>query len=150
MKYVDIHLILLPPQATRTRLQAARNMARLFSRSQYIMHTPISLLWLPASDSVLSSDTLTDRLDQGDALVVPTFAFPRRGNIQTDVFPVDRDGMIDWVDSERMGLLDHHWPLNAGPTSYREWREATEPYLVTEYDYHYGPVYITTKEDHPW
>ncbi|KAI8339172.1 hypothetical protein BC941DRAFT_512395 [Chlamydoabsidia padenii] len=155
-KYVDMHLILLPPQSTRIRLQAARNMARLFSRSHYIMHTPIKTLWLPSFDSVLPPAStlqgapLIDLLDQGNALVVPTFAFPRRANVQTDVYPDDRDGIIEWVDSGRMGLLDHHWSLNAGPTSYNEWREATEPYLVTEYDYHYGPVYITTKEHHPW
>jgi hypothetical protein len=115
------------------------------------MHTPIKLLWLPSHASLVDPSTagLFDRLDEGDAFVVPTFAFPRR-NVQTDVYPTDREGMIEWVDSGRMGLLDYHWSLNAGPTSYLEWRDATEPYLVTDYDYHYGPVYITTKEHHPW
>ncbi|CAO3594141.1 unnamed protein product [Absidia cylindrospora] len=147
-KYVDVHVILLPEHTTRIRLQAARNMARLFSRSPYVMHTPISLIWLPLSLSLAPSSF--ELLDQGHALVVPTFAFPKRNHIQRDVFPTERDGMMEWVDAGRMGLLDHHWPLNAGPTSYSEWREATEPYLVTEYDYHYGPVYITKKDDHPW
>ncbi|KAI8096571.1 uncharacterized protein BX664DRAFT_324290 [Halteromyces radiatus] len=149
-KYVDFHVILLPEHTTRIRLQAARNLARLFSRSQYIMHTPIHVLWLPSSISLSTNTATMERLDQGDALVVPTFAFPRRNNVQTNVFPKDRDGIIDWVDAGRMGLLDYHWPLNFGPSSYDDWRVASEPYLVTEYDYHYGPVYITTKENHPW
>ncbi|KAI8338933.1 hypothetical protein BC941DRAFT_421647 [Chlamydoabsidia padenii] len=148
-KYVDIHVVLLPHQTTHTRLQAARNLARLFSRSNHIMHTPIKVLWLPSHTSLYLS-SLIDGLNQGDAFVVPTFAFPRRNNIQTDVYPTDRDGMIEWVDSGRMGLLDYHWSLNEGPTSYHEWKYATEPYLITNYDYHYGPVYITTKEHHPW
>ncbi|CAO3587828.1 unnamed protein product [Absidia cylindrospora] len=149
-KYVDIHVVLLPEHSTRIRLQGARNLARLFSRSRYVMHTPIKLLWLPSSDSLLADTSLTERMDGGDALVVPTFAFPRRNNIQINVFPMNREGMIEWVEEGRMGLLDYHWPLNAGPSSYSDWRDATEPYLVTEYDYHYGPVYITTKENHPW
>lgn len=151
-KYVDIHVVLQPLRTIRTRLQGARNLARLFSRSHYVMHTPIKVLWLPSHASLLDPSTtgLFDHLDEGDALVVPTFAFPRRNNVQTDVYPTDREGMIDWVDSGRMGLLDYHWSLNAGPTSYLQWRDATEPYLVTDYDYHYGPVYITTKEHHPW
>jgi hypothetical protein len=114
------------------------------------MHTPIKLLWLPSSDSLLADASLTERMNSGDAFVVPTFAFPRRNNIQVNVFPMDREGMVEWVEEGRMGLLDYHWPLNYGPSSYYEWRDATEPYLVTEYDYHYGPVYITTKENHPW
>ncbi|ORZ24134.1 hypothetical protein BCR42DRAFT_316592 [Absidia repens] len=150
-KYVDVHVILLPEHTTRIRLQGARNVARLFSRSPYVMHTPISLLWLSSASSVThASFAVVDLLDQGHALVAPTFAFPKRNHVQRDVFPTERDGMMEWVDAGRMGLLDHHWPLNAGPTSYAEWRQATEPYLVTEYDYHYGPVYITKKEDHPW
>lgn len=93
---------------------------------------------------------LVPYLDRGDALVVPTFVFPKRKHIQLDIFPTDRDGIVEWIEVGRLGLHDHHWPLNAGPTSYHQWKHATEPYLVTGYDYHYGPVYITRNHDHPW
>ncbi|KAI9302351.1 hypothetical protein BJ944DRAFT_167455 [Cunninghamella echinulata] len=150
-RYVDIHVVLVPHlKNTKTKLQGARNLARFFSRSTYIMYTPIHLLYIAPIEL---NDMTKEILDRGDALVVPTFAFPPRTyNKEQDMqsFPTKKDGLIEWANQGRIGILDYHWTINFGPTSYMEWKVANEPYLVTDYDYHYGPVYITTKDNHPW
>ncbi|KAI8061071.1 hypothetical protein BC940DRAFT_310751 [Gongronella butleri] len=154
-QHVDLHIIVQPRGTKRTRLQAGRNLSRLFSRSQYVMHTPIHVLWLPNQAAVANDDTKRQLLDEGDALVVPTFAFPPNRHYQEnpiDTFPTTKEEVINWVDEGQMGLglMDYHWPLNAGPSNYQEWKTSDEPYMLGDFDYHYGPIYITTKENHPW
>ncbi|CAO3633447.1 unnamed protein product [Cunninghamella blakesleeana] len=147
-KYVDIHVVTFPNSHTiKTKLQGARNLARFFSRSTYIMYTPIDLIYI----APIELDPVAQHyLDKGDALVVPTFAFPRRSYIDYTIYPKTKDELIEWANQGKIGILDYHWNLNFGPTNYMGWVEATDPYLVTDYDYHYGPVYIITKENHPW
>ncbi|ORX44766.1 hypothetical protein DM01DRAFT_257990 [Hesseltinella vesiculosa] len=146
--HVDLHVMVQPHGTKRSRLQVGRNVARLFSRSPYVMHTPIRVLWLAP---LTMDDTKRDLLDQGQVLVVPTFAFPpHRYSTEQPSFPTTREQVIEWVDADRIGLMDYHWELNGGPTNYDQWEVASEPYMVVDYDYHYGPIYITTKEDHPW
>lgn len=159
---VDLHLIARPTSGNdgriRTGQQDARNLARLFAHSRYVAHVPVTTLWM--TDLTAAVSTYLDRLDAGDLLIVPTFAFPRANNRKISTVPVGMEEeyhwpttkaeMVEWVDENRMGILDYHWNLNTGPTSYTLWREASEPYLVPTYDYHYSPVYIATRDDHPW
>lgn len=159
---VDLHLIARPTSGNdgriRTGQQDARNLARLFARSRYVAHIPVTTLWMTNLTAAMS--TYLDRLDAGDLLIVPTFAFPKPSNRKIDTiafgmeeeyhWPTNKAEMVEWVDDNRMGILDYHWNLNTGPTSYTLWREASEPYLVPNYDYHYSPVYIATRDDHPW
>ncbi|KAI8393793.1 uncharacterized protein BYT42DRAFT_488413, partial [Radiomyces spectabilis] len=155
-QYVDLHLVIRPdarheefPIFSTGGMQEARNLARLFSRSKYFVAMPVTTLW--TTNLTNAVEEYKDILDEGDVLVVPTFAFPRRHNgmIETS-WPKEREGIIEWVRAGRMGMLDYHWPMNRGPSSWPEWQEAEEAYLVTEYDFHYNPVYIATRDDHPW
>ncbi|KAL0080174.1 hypothetical protein J3Q64DRAFT_1753038 [Phycomyces blakesleeanus] len=175
-KHVDIHLVLRPTQENQPSLggfQEARNIARLFSRSEFVVHVPIKTQWI--SDLAKSVQTYASLLRDGDLLVVPTFAHPAVANIddinglsaansaaaaaaaaiqahapQGFDWPFDKETLLDQVEEGRIGLLDYHWGLNEGPTSYEEWQAADTPYLVTDYSYHYGPVYISTRKGHPW
>ncbi|KAI7886103.1 hypothetical protein K492DRAFT_178273 [Lichtheimia hyalospora FSU 10163] len=159
---VDLHLIARPTSGNdgriRTGQQDARNLARLFARSRYVAHIPVTTLWM--TDLTAATSTYLDRLDAGDLLIVPTFAFPKTSSRKIATiavgmeeeyhWPTTKAEMVEWVDDDRMGILDYHWNLNKGPTSYTLWREAAEPYLLPTYDYHYSPVYIATRDDHPW
>lgn len=153
-RHVDLHLIARPSrtdngaQVVHSSLQEGRNLARLFSRSKYVANMPVTTLWM--TDLTRAIDTYAQKLDQGDVLIVPTFGFPKSRFAVTDTWPTTKPEMVEWVDDKRMGMLDYHWRLNMGPTSYEDWRDATEPYLVPNYDFHYNPVFITTRENHPW
>lgn len=153
-RHIDLHLIARPSrsdngaQVVHSSLQEGRNLARLFSRSKYVANMPVTTLWM--TDLNLAIDTYAQKLDEGDVLIVPTFGFPKSRFAVTDTWPTTKPEMIEWVDDKRIGMLDYHWRLNMGPTSYQDWRDATEPYLVPNYDFHYNPVFITTRENHPW
>ena len=153
-RHVDLHLISRPSrtdngaQVVHSSLQEGRNLARLFSRSKYVANIPVTTLWM--TDLNRAMDAYAQKLDQGDVLIVPTFGFPKSRFPVTDTWPTTKPEMIEWVDDKRIGMLDYHWRLNMGPTSYEDWRDATEPYLVPSYDFHYNPVFITTRENHPW
>ncbi|KAI8149398.1 hypothetical protein BJV82DRAFT_504824 [Fennellomyces sp. T-0311] len=148
-RHVDLHLIVRPSNGdpvVHGGFQDSRNLARLFSRTENVAHVPVTTLWI--SDLTTAAKTYSERLQSGDVLIVPTFGFPK--NAITDEYPTTKSDIVEWVDDKRMGLLDYHWKLNDGPTSYDTWRDAVEPYLVPEYDYHYSPIYIAARDDHPW
>lgn len=155
-RHVDLHLVVRPTaQTTATStgtgagMQEGRNLARLFSRTSTVALVPVTTLWMTPTvkDAVVD---YADLLQNGHVLVVPTFGFPRSKRAVTDVWPTTKADMVAAADQGQMGILDYHWRLNQGPTSYATWREATEPYKLPAYDYHYGPVTIMRRDDHPW
>ncbi|KAI9483372.1 MAG: hypothetical protein EXX96DRAFT_140394 [Benjaminiella poitrasii] len=157
-RHVDIHLVLQPSiqslseNATFTGgYQEARNLARLFSRTDYIALVPVSILWM--TDIQRSFRHHLHLLQEGHLLIIPTFGFPYYNvddEIDHDTLPRDKQTTVEWVEEGKMGLLDYHYELNNGPTSYSTWKEAREPYIVPTYDYQYGPIFISSKTNHPW
>ncbi|KAI8997736.1 hypothetical protein BDB01DRAFT_713634, partial [Pilobolus umbonatus] len=155
-RYVDIHLILQPGGLTENGTviaiggyQESRNVARLFSRTEFIAQVPLSILWI--SDTLQDSvKKYADLLRNGDVLIIPTFGFPNYEGVATDHWPTDKESIVEWVEGGEMGLLDYRYELNNGPTSYVTWKDAKQPYIVPTYHYNYGPIYISTKEGHPW
>lgn len=149
-QHVDLHLLLRPSSRNiHGGYQESRNLARLFSRTEFVVHMPVTALYMTDLEAAVRK--YGDRLRRGDVLVVPTFGFPRTNRaVLFDSWPTTKEEMVAWSDEARIGMLDYHWRLNEGPTSYVTWRQATEPYLVPTYDYHYSPVYIATREGHPW
>lgn len=151
-QHVDLHIVVRPNRqdahgdTIHGGYQDGRNLARLFSRTNVIAYMPVTALWM--TDFSAAASKYAHYLNQGDVLIVPTLAFPRRK--MEDTWPTSKQEAKDWVDQQRMGLADFHWNLNKGPTAVDLWREATEPYQLPKYDYHYSPVYMTTKEGHPW
>ncbi|KAL7320504.1 hypothetical protein PS15m_000390 [Mucor circinelloides] len=154
-RHVDIHLVLQPGGLTESGqviatggYQEARNLARLFSRTNYVALVPVATLWM--TDIAQSFKSHLHLLQAGDLLVIPTFGFPNYEGVDTKSWPMDKQSMIEWVEGGDMGLLDYNYELNNGPTSYSTWKDAKEPYLVPNYDYNYGPIFISTKLNHPW
>lgn len=154
-RHVDIHLVLQPGGLTENGqviatggYQEARNLARLFSRTNYVALVPVATLWM--TDIAQSFKSHQHLLQAGDLLIIPTFGFPNYEGVDTKSWPIDKQSMIEWVEGGDMGLLDYNYELNNGPTSYSAWKDAKEPYLVPNYDYNYSPIYISTKLYHPW
>lgn len=150
-RHVDIHLIFQHQQDEDNHVlgyQKARNMARLFSRTDYVTLVPVHILWLTSIAS--SFKNYIHLLQQGDLLILPTFGFPLLYDQDVNTWPTDKQTIIEWVDSGELGLLDYNYELNNGPTSFSTWKDAKEPYLVPNYDHKYGPIYISTKLNHPW
>jgi hypothetical protein len=152
-RHVDIHLVLQPGGLTEDYrviatggYQESRNLARLFSRTEFVALVPVKLLWLTEIDIKPYHKTLR----KGDLLIVPTFGFPNYDGVETDLWPTDKQSIIESVEEGQMGLLDYNYELNNGPTSYATWKEAKEPYLVPNYDFEYAPIFISTRLNHPW
>ncbi|KAI7908165.1 uncharacterized protein BX663DRAFT_493246 [Cokeromyces recurvatus] len=150
-RHVDLHLVLQPdmnPSSNRMSYQQARNLARLFGRTDYIAFIPVSILWITThiKDSFKDHQSI---LKEGNVLVIPTFGFTFDEQ-QNLTLPIDKQSITEWVEEGKIGLLDEHYELNHGPTSYLHWKEAVEPYLVPTYDTQYGPIYIFSRLNHPW
>lgn len=149
----DIHLIQSPGPAITVLLprNAERNMARLFARSQYVCEMPSNVF--PATDFRRTFETnreiFENLLLQGDMLVVPTFGFTKH---ETDTYtvPYHKARLLELVAEGKIGLLDHHWDLNEGPTDFTKWKEGTTLYAVENYDSHYEPIVIENKNVQPW
>ena len=154
-RHVDIHLVLQPGGLTEdgqvitsSGYQESRNLARLFSRTEFVALVPVQTIWMTEiSESIKKYQHI---LRGGDLLILPTFGFPNYEGVDTDNWPTDKQSMIEWVDEGQMGLLDYSYELNNGPTAYSTWKETKEPYLVPNYDFNYGPIFISTRLHHPW
>ncbi|KAG2229558.1 hypothetical protein INT48_004824 [Thamnidium elegans] len=154
-RHVDIHLILQPGGLTEEgatiatgSYQESRNLARLFSRTEFVALVPVATLWM--TDIMDSIKKYHDILRSGDLLILPTFGFPNYEGVETDLWPIDKQSIIEWVEEGQLGLLDYNYELNNGPSSYGTWKDAKDPYLVPTYDFNYGPIFISTRLNHPW
>lgn len=154
-RYVDIHLILQPGGLTEDgqiiatgSYQESRNLARLFSRTEFVALVPVTTLWM--TDIMETVKKHLTILRRGDLLILPTFGFPNYEGVETDVWPTDKETIVEWVEEGQLGLLDYNYELNNGPSSYVSWKDAKEPYLVPTYDFNYGPIFISTRLYHPW
>lgn len=156
-RHVDIHLVLQPGGLVEEGdeqviaaggYQESRNLARLFSRTEFVALVPVRTIWMTEiADSIKQYLHI---LRKGDILILPTFGFPNYEGVDTDFWPTDKQSIIEWVDEGQMGLLDYNYELNNGPSSYATWKEAKDPYLVPNYDFNYGPIFISTRLNHPW
>lgn len=154
-RYVDIHLVLQPgglredgEVIATDGYQEARNLARFFSRTDYVALVPAATLWM--TDIGNSFKQYLKLLLQGDLLILPTFGFPNYDGVETDEWPMDKQTVVEWVEEGHMGLLDYNYELNNGPSSYSHWKDAKDPYMVPHYDHKYGPIFISTRLNHPW
>ncbi|KAG2200358.1 hypothetical protein INT47_002272, partial [Mucor saturninus] len=154
-RHVDIHLVLqqggLNEQGQMIGTggyQESRNLARLFSRTEFVALVPATTLWL--TDVSESIKKHVDLLRRGDLLIVPTFGFPNYQGVETRLWPIDKQSVIEWVEEGEFGLADYNYELNNGPTSYATWKDAKDPYLLPNYDFNYSPIFVSTRLNHPW
>lgn len=150
---VDVHLVQTPGSAVTVLMprNAERNMARLFARTEFVMEMPSHMI--PATDLRRTLDTNRQIFDtllrSGDMLVVPVFGFASYDS-SAYIMPRQKSRVVELVEENQLGLLDPHWKLNEGPTSYDHWYNATTLYPVEHYDFHYEPIVIESKHVQPW
>lgn len=154
-RHVDIHLVLqqggLDEEGNTIAIggyQESRNLARLFSRTEFVALVPVTTLWLTDVSETIKKHV--DILRSGDLIVIPTFGFPNYEGVETQLWPIDKQSVIEWVEEGQLGLLDYNYELNNGPTSYSLWKDAKDPYLLPTYDFKYSPIFISTRLNHPW
>ncbi|CAO3695256.1 unnamed protein product [Rhizopus stolonifer] len=130
---------------------AERNLARLLSRTDYIMDVPSDMI--PASDLCrtleANKEKIKELLEAGDLLALPTFTFKDK-DVKKEDIPVDKGHLINSLHEDKMALDDKHWKENEGPTDLERWIDANTLYSIDKYEFHYEPVVIESKTVQPW
>ncbi|KAG1454780.1 hypothetical protein G6F55_007424 [Rhizopus delemar] len=150
---VDLHLVRVPGEKPSVLFprNAERNLARLLSRTEYIMDVPSDMI--PASDLRRTLEAnkkkIKELLEAGDLLALPTFTF-REKDVQKEDIPVDKGHLINNLHEGKMVLNDKHWKENEGPTDLDKWIDANTLYSIEKYEFHYEPVVIESKTVQPW
>ncbi|RUP47785.1 hypothetical protein BC936DRAFT_145335 [Jimgerdemannia flammicorona] len=154
-RHADIHLIITPPPPRAVSLahNLDRNLARLFARTEFILFTTPDMV--PATDIRQTirthSKTFHSRLRQGDLFVLPTFVYTADPVAdQRAAIPTAKTTIVDLVAGGQMGLWDSHWKINTGPTCYEQWKDAESVYPVEEYEFHYEPVVVASRDGSFW
>lgn len=150
---VDLHLIRIPGEKLSVLFprNAERNLARLLSRTDYIMDVPADMI--PASDLrrtlEANKEKVKELLEAGDLLALPTFSFKDK-DVQKEDIPIDKGQLINSLHEGKMVLDDKHWKENEGPTDLEKWVDASTLYAIDKYEFHYEPVVIESKIVQPW
>lgn len=152
--HVDIHLYFSPP-ATSPSLALAhnvdRNLARLFARTEFICDVPAGIIPATPIRNTLRTNqrSFLPRLRDGDVFVVPLFTFIEHAAKHVAV-PRTKNSLLSLVSRGLIGLDDKHWELGSGPTDFERWKNMESVYSVKEYEVHYEPVVIQSRNAQPW
>ncbi|GAB5585266.1 hypothetical protein Unana1_00166 [Umbelopsis nana] len=66
------------------------------------------------------------------------------------VIPRTKTRLLQLVESGSMAIEDRHWPIGSGPTDFNKWKTAEMLFPVEEYEFHYEPVVIESRNAQPW
>lgn len=66
------------------------------------------------------------------------------------IIPRTKSRLLHLVESGAMGLEDRHWPIGNGPTDFNRWKNADKLFAVEDYEFHYEPVVIESRNVQPW
>jgi hypothetical protein len=66
------------------------------------------------------------------------------------VIPRTKHRLLQLVESGAMGSEDRHWPIGSGPTDFNKWKAADKLFAVEDYEFHYEPVVIESRNVQPW
>lgn len=66
------------------------------------------------------------------------------------VIPRTKTRLLQLVESGSMAIEDRHWPIGSGPTDFNKWKTAEILFPVEEYEFHYEPVVIESRNAQPW
>lgn len=149
-EHVDIHLIV---DKFDRQFNMWRNVAKFFSRSEYLMMLDVDFhLCTDFRKSIRSNPHIMEKLRTGTAaLVVPAFEFIEQKDGQDwKTFPTDKQQLMDLVKNEKIDMFHRDWQPGHGSTNYAKWYASDEEYVVTEYNYSYEPYIIYKKEGTPW
>ncbi|CAG8474786.1 14063_t:CDS:2 [Acaulospora colombiana] len=150
-RHVDIHLVTGPvspanmtaiPEPTNFHL----NVARLFARTEYVLFLDRDT-W-PSLQTRSHIEKHTKLLLKDDVLILPTLAYTE--NATNHDFPRSTKELMELVRDNVIGIKDHGWSLNEGPTDYKNWLKM-EKYAISRYNLHYQPNFVIRKAGNiPW
>jgi hypothetical protein len=66
------------------------------------------------------------------------------------IIPRTKSRLLHLVESGAMGVEDRHWPIGNGPTDFNKWKNADKLFAVEDYEFHYEPVVIESRNVQPW
>ncbi|KAL1915683.1 uncharacterized protein VTP21DRAFT_6442 [Calcarisporiella thermophila] len=146
----DIHIIFesIPYKPMQPRRNLHRNLARLFSRTDYIADFAPNTWPVTDIQEALQLPMYLDRLKDGDVLVIPTFAY--RANSTAREVPYSKGAALRLAEAGELTLFDRSWEAGTGPTGYNTWRNENQLYKVDDFELHYEPSVIMSKSQLPW
>ncbi|KZV61665.1 glycosyltransferase family 49 protein [Peniophora sp. CONT] len=151
----DIHLLVSPfPRA----LNAWRNAARLFARSQLVLLLDADFVPPPAfpASSLLSTldPTLAQRVTEGTAaLVLPAFEYTLQSDgADASKFPKAKSELMKEVKKGKISMFHKTWAPGHNCTDYDRYGKAKtgEVYEVTTYTSAYEPYVIVARDAGGW
>ncbi|CAO3683286.1 unnamed protein product [Umbelopsis ramanniana] len=152
--HVDIHLYFSPPASSPSLALAHnvdRNLARLYARTEFICDVPAGIIPATRIRNTLRTNqkSFLPRLRDGDVMVVPLFTFIEHAAKHSAV-PRTKTSLLSLVSKGVIGLDDKHWELGSGPTNFERWKDSETVYAVKDYEVHYEPIVIQSRNAQPW
>ncbi|ORY32815.1 glycosyl-transferase for dystroglycan-domain-containing protein [Naematelia encephala] len=148
---VDLHLVISPHLR---EFNFYRNVARLFSRTNYVMQWDVDFARITDFRSRIRNDpALSGLLQKGNnAFVVPAFQYKRNEEPAKEKFPKTKEELLPLY---RMGegtiqMFYQHFPPGHGSSNYTKWVDADDIYIVEEWDHRYEPYVIFRRDTSPW
>jgi glycosyltransferase-like protein LARGE len=150
-KYVDVHLII---DRFDRQFNLWRNVARLFSRTNLIMTLDVDFMLctdLRANFDQLAPEHRERVLNGSAVFVIPAFEYAKKAaEIDATNYPDTKIELLPSVQSHEIIMFHAKWQRGHGPTDYKRWSMAVEPYLIDEYNYNYEPYVLMHRDGHPW
>lgn len=151
---VDIHLFFSPADHSPSLALAHnvdRNLARMFARTEFIADVPAEIIPATRIRNTLKTNrgSFIPRLKDGDLFVVPLFTFIEHAAKHSNI-PRTKSSLLSLISKGIIGLDDKHWELGSGPTNFAKWKDIETLYSVKDYEVHYEPIVIQSRDAQPW
>lgn len=149
--HVDIHLIITPPRESdklSLSLNQDRNLARLFARSEFVIHVDPNIMHISDITFTLAAkrEHYHDLLLSGDVLVIPSFVHM---SMAEEGIPQDKHTVVAMLDAIELAMFDANHNINSGPTNLEQWKDSKTLYAA-KYDDNYAPIAIMSRSQTPW
>ncbi|KAH8554793.1 hypothetical protein BGW37DRAFT_420591 [Umbelopsis sp. PMI_123] len=149
--HVDIHLIITPPRESdklSLSMNQNRNLARLFARSEFVIHVDPNILHISDITFTLAAkrEQYHELLLSGDVLVIPSFVHISAAE---EGIPQDKHTVVAMLDAQELAMYDLNRNVNEGPTNLNQWKESKTLYAA-KYDNKYAPIVIMSRSQQPW
>jgi len=150
--HVDVHLMITPPREITKfslSLNQDRNLARLFARSEFVVHVDPDVMHISDLAFTLAAkrEQYHKLLLRGDVLVIPSFVHTSTAE---EGIPQDKHTVTAMLEAAELAMYDLNHDLNLGPTSVAQWKESKSLYSLGEYDDQYAPIAVVSRSKHPW
>ncbi|KAG0144718.1 hypothetical protein CROQUDRAFT_46963 [Cronartium quercuum f. sp. fusiforme G11] len=148
--WVDIHLVV---DSFDRQFNMWRNVAKLFSRTDYVMMLDVDF-WICTNfrKHLKSSPLLLKLLKKGKiGLVIPAFEFTKQiDGVNSNKFPNKKSDLLELFQNGQIDMFHKSWLPGHGPTNYTKFFENDDPYPISGYTHSYEPYVIYRKDSSPF